>query len=57
MPMHYLETGSLDPCYNLALEQFVLEYRTEGDWLMLWQQNDTKLTLLFTGTGTHSDLF
>ena len=41
MPMHYLETGSLDPCYNLALEQFVLEYRTEGDWLMLWQNANT----------------
>ncbi|MBQ6203895.1 MAG: hypothetical protein IJJ98_07280 [Prevotella sp.] len=24
---------------------------------MIWEQNDTELTLLFTGTGTHSDLF
>lgn len=27
------------------------------DWLLVWQQDDTKLTLLFTNTGTHSDLF
>ena len=33
------------------------ECHLKGDWLMLWEQNDTELTLLFTGTGTHSDLF
>lgn len=27
------------------------------DWLLIWEQNDTELILLFTGTGTHSDLF
>ena len=27
------------------------------DWLMLWEQNDEKLTLLFLNNGTHSDLF
>ena len=27
------------------------------DWLLIWNQNDTELTLLFTGTGTHSELF
>ena len=37
MSVFYLETGSTDPCYNLAFEQYVLEHRTEGDWLMLWQ--------------------
>ena len=41
MPIHYLETGSVDPCYNLALEQYVLEHRREGDWLMLWQNRNT----------------
>ena len=41
MPIHYLETGSVDPCYNLALEQYVLERRREGDWLMLWQNRNT----------------
>ena len=37
MSVYYLETGSTDPCYNLAFEQYVLEHKTEGDWLMLWQ--------------------
>lgn len=26
------------------------------DWLMLWLQDDDKLTLLFLDNGTHSDL-
>ena len=33
------------------------ECHLKGDWLLVWEQNDTELTLLFTGTGTHSDLF
>lgn len=37
MSVFYLETGSTDPCYNLAFEQYVLEHKKEGDWLMLWQ--------------------
>lgn len=41
MPVYYMETGSVDPCRNLALEQFLLEHRTEGDWLMLWQNDNT----------------
>ena len=41
MALHYLETGTTDPCYNLAFEQFVLETRREGDWLILWQNADT----------------
>ena len=41
MPVHYLETGSVDPCYNLALEQYILEHRREGDWLLLWQNANT----------------
>lgn len=27
------------------------------DWLMLWLQDDGKLTLLFLDNGSHSDLF
>ncbi len=27
------------------------------DWLLVWEQNDSPLTLLFMRTGTHSDLF
>lgn len=41
MPMHYLETGSTDPCYNLALEELVLEHRRDGEWLLLWQNANT----------------
>ena len=33
------------------------ECHLKGNWLLIWEQDDTQLTLLFTGTGTHSDLF
>ena len=38
--MVYLETGSTDPAYNLAFEEFVLTHRTEGDILILWQNDN-----------------
>ena len=41
MPINYIETGSLDACYNLAFEQYLLEHKTEGKWLMLWQNANT----------------
>ena len=34
---YYLETGSVDPAYNLAFEEYVLRNKTEGDFLLLWQ--------------------
>lgn len=37
----YLETGSQNPCYNLAFEEYVLTHRTEGDYLLLWQNDNT----------------
>ncbi len=37
----YLETGSQDPRYNLAFEQYLLENRLEGDYLFLWQNANT----------------
>ncbi len=37
----YLETNSLNPCYNLAFEQYVLEHRLVGDYLLLWQNANT----------------
>lgn len=37
----YLETGSLDPAYNLAFEEFVLTNRREGAYLLLWQNDNT----------------
>ncbi len=33
------------------------ECHIESDWLMVWEQNDEQLTLLFLETGTHADLF
>jgi mRNA interferase YafQ len=27
------------------------------DWLLVWKQDDNELILLFTNTGTHSDIF
>ena len=33
------------------------ECHIKPDWLLVWQQNDHELILLFTNTGTHSDLF
>ena len=38
---HYLETGSRDPAYNLAFEETVLRQRTQGDYLLLWQNDNT----------------
>lgn len=32
------------------------ECHIRPDWLLIWEQNDTELVLLFTNTGTHSDL-
>jgi len=33
------------------------ECHIKPDWLLVWQQNNNLLTLLFLYTGTHSDLF
>ena len=33
------------------------ECHIQGDWLLIWSQDDTELILLFTDIGTHSDLF
>lgn len=37
----YMETGSLDPHYNLAFEEYVLCNRRIGDYLLLWQNDNT----------------
>ena len=39
--MTYLETGSVDPAYNLAFEETVLRRRKDGDYLILWQNENT----------------
>ncbi len=37
----YLETGSTDPRYNLAFEEYILSHRREGDYLILWQNDSS----------------
>lgn len=39
--MIYLETGSYDPAYNLAFEEFVLKKEDHRNYLMLWQNDNT----------------
>lgn len=34
-----------------------MEAHIMPDWLLIWEQNDTELTLLFVATGSHSELF
>lgn len=41
MSVTYLETGSQNPFYNLAFEEFVLTRRLEGEYLLLWQNDNT----------------
>lgn len=33
------------------------ECHIQPDWLLVWMQNDLELIMLFSRTGTHSDLF
>lgn len=33
------------------------ECHIHPDWILVWEQNDTELTLLMLNTGTHSDVF
>lgn len=37
----YLETNSMDPCFNLAFEEYILTHKTQGDYLLLWQNENT----------------
>lgn len=39
--MKYLETKSTDPYYNLAYEEWVLTHFFEGEYLILWQNDNT----------------
>lgn len=55
------QTGTLPAKYHphklSAKYDFAWECHITPDWLLLWQQNDTALTLLLVDTGTHSDIF
>lgn len=37
---YYLETGSTDPAYNLAFEEYVLKNYRQSDILILWQNRN-----------------
>lgn len=39
--MKYIETNSTDPYFNLAMEEYILRNKTEDDWIMLWQNDNT----------------
>lgn len=41
MNVTYLETGTQNPFYNLAFEEYVLAHRTSGAYLLLWQNDNT----------------
>ena len=34
-----------------------LECHIQSDWLLVWIQKEKEMILLFTNTGTHSDIF
>ena len=37
----YWETGSVDPGFNLAFEEYILYHKKSGDHLILWQNDNT----------------
>lgn len=55
------ETGSLPASYHphklSGTLEGLWECHIQSDWLLIWNQNDKELTLLFMQTGTHSDLY
>lgn len=55
------EEGSLPEEYmpHMLTEEYagLWECHIEDDWLLVWRQDDKRLTLLLTNTGTHSDMF
>ena len=39
--VRYLETDSVDPFFNLAFEEYLLQNKKDGDYLILWQNDNT----------------
>jgi len=39
--MIYMESDSYDPYFNLAFEEYVLTHYMDGDYLLLWQNDNT----------------
>ena len=56
-----IEDGCVPEAYNphLLHDKYagLWECHIEDDWLLVWRQNDNKLTLLLTNTGSHKELF
>lgn len=56
-----MEEGSLPESYNPHLLHDNLagywECHIEDNWLLIWKQNDKKLTLVLTNLGSHDELF
>lgn len=50
--MHYVETGSTDPGYNLAVEEYLFDNLSEGhdDIVLLWQNRPTIVVGRFQNT-------
>lgn len=53
--------GTLPPKYHphklSGNYEGIWECHISSDWLLMWQQDDAELILLFVNTGTHSDVF
>lgn len=58
---HLQQTGTLPPEYKphklKGNYEGLWECHLKPDWLLVWEQNNQELKLLFMYTGTHSDLF
>ncbi|MDD7362626.1 MAG: lipoate--protein ligase [Peptoniphilus sp.] len=39
--MIYIESKSTDPAFNLALEEYVFDYKPAGEYFILWQNDNT----------------
>ncbi len=54
------QTGTLPPQYHPhklhADFAGCWECHIRPNWILVWRQDDEELTLLFTNTGTHSDV-
>ncbi|MDR2423602.1 MAG: type II toxin-antitoxin system YafQ family toxin [Prevotellaceae bacterium] len=53
-PKHFLHSLK---GFESRQNEKIMECHIQPDWILVWIQNDTGLTLLLTDTGTHSDLF
>lgn len=56
-----IDTGTVDKRYRphkLSGDyEGYWECHIQGDWVLVWDQDDDRLTLLLIDTGTHSDIF